>query len=95
MAVLLGLISNVLYLVGVAIAITAISSWLIAFNVINPYNNFVRAVLGTLNKIVEPLCRPFRKILPDFGGVDFSPLAVLMIIWLLRKLIEDAIRSIG
>src|SRR3546814_2315207 len=56
------------------IIIQAILSWLVAFNVINTYNDFVRSLLNALDRITEPLYRPIRRILPDFGGIDFSPL---------------------
>ncbi len=69
------------------IIIQAILSWLVAFNVINTYNDFVRTFLAALNKITEPLYRPFRRILPDFGGIDFSPLVVLILIQVLKKLL--------
>ena len=51
------------------IIIQAILSWLVAFNVINTYNDFVRQVLFALDKITEPIYRPIRRILPDFGAL--------------------------
>ena len=65
----------------------AILSWLVAFNVINTYNDFVRAFLNALDRITAPLYRPIRKILPDFGGLDFSPIVVLLLIYVLRILL--------
>ena len=62
----------------------AILSWLVAFNVINTYNDFVRAFLNALDRITEPLYRPIRRLLPDFGGIDFSPLVVLLIIVIIK-----------
>jgi YggT family protein len=56
----------------------AILSWLIAFNVINTHNEFVRSIWQGLDKITEPLYRPIRKIMPDFGALDLSPLVVLL-----------------
>jgi YggT family protein len=69
------------------IIIQAILSWLVAFNVINTYNDFVRRLLFALDKVTEPLYRPIRRILPDFGGIDFSPLVVLLLIYVLRILL--------
>ena len=60
------------------IVVQAIFSWLIAFNVINTHNDFVRQVWQALDKMTEPIYRPIRKILPDFGGLDLSPLVVLV-----------------
>ncbi len=65
----------------------AIISWLVAFNVVNTHNDFVRSLLAALDRITDPLYRPIRKILPDFGGLDFSPLVVLLIIWALQRLL--------
>ena len=71
----------------------AILSWLVAFNVINTHNDFVRSFLRALDRMTEPLYRPIRRILPDFGGIDFSPLVVLLIISVLRILLDGAMRS--
>ncbi|HEX8256009.1 MAG TPA: YggT family protein [Allosphingosinicella sp.] len=70
------------------IIIQAILSLLVAFNVINTYNDFVRSFLGALDRITEPLYRPFRKILPDFGGIDFSPFVVLILIMIADRLLR-------
>lgn len=71
------------------IIIQAILSWLIAFNVINTYNDFVRQIWGALDRMTRPLYRPIRRILPDFGGLDLSPLVVLVGLSILdRVLIE-------
>lgn len=73
----------------------AILSWLVAFNVINTHNDFVRTLLQALDRITAPLYRPIRKILPDFGGLDFSPLVVLLIIWGLQTLLAGAAKDIA
>ena len=73
----------------------AILSWLVAFNVINTHNDFVRSFLRALDRMTEPLYRPIRRILPDFGGIDFSPLVVLLIISVLRILLDGAMRSVA
>jgi len=69
------------------IVIQAILSWLIAFNVINTYNSGVRTIWQALERVTEPLFRPVRRILPDFGALDLSPLVVLLVIVLLRRLV--------
>lgn len=71
------------------IVVQLILSWLVAFNVINTYNNFVRGLLRGLDRMTEPVYRPIRKVLPDFGGLDFSPMVVLIIIWILRRIAFD------
>lgn len=69
------------------IIIQAILSWLVAFNVINTHSDFVRSFLHALDRITAPLYRPVRKILPDFGGLDFSPIVILLLIYVLRILL--------
>jgi YggT family protein len=73
----------------------AIISWLVAFNVINTYNDFVRSLLNALDRITEPLYRPIRRILPDFGGLDFSPLVVLLLIYVLRILLAGVASDVA
>ena len=79
------------------IIIQAILSWLVAFNVVNTHNDFVRAFFNALDRITAPLYRPIRRILPDFGGLDFSPIVVVLIIIVLDRLLLgvelDLIRS--
>ncbi len=92
-----GLLSAIVFLLGVlglVIFVQVVLSWLVAFNVINTHNDFVRNFLRALDYITEPLYRPIRKILPDFGGIDFSPLVVLLVIQLLRIVLSDTIQSI-
>ena len=61
----------------------AVMSWLIAFNVINTHNDFVAQLWMMLDRITEPLYRPFRRIMPDFGGLDLTPMVVLILIIIL------------
>ena len=65
------------------VVIQAIMSWLLAFNVINLYNETVRAIWQALEKMTDPIYRPIRRIMPDFGALDLSPLVVLLIIYIL------------
>lgn len=81
---LFGIADLLLRVAMYVIIIQAILSWLVAFNVINLHNDFVRSFLGALDRMTEPLYRPFRKILPDFGGLDFSPMIVLLLIIMLK-----------
>src|SRR3954469_5613878 len=63
----------------------AILSWLIAFNVINTYNEFVRSIWNGLKVVTEPVYRPIRRVLPDFGALDISPMVVLLILYILNN----------
>ncbi|MDP8993632.1 MAG: YggT family protein [Pseudomonadota bacterium] len=84
---LIDILIMLLWVLGWVIIIQAILSWLVAFNVINTQNDFMRSLLYALDRLTEPLYRPFRRILPDFGGIDFSPLVVLLIVWGLQRLL--------
>ena len=69
------------------IVLQVILSWLVAFNVLNTSSDGVRRFLAALDRLLEPLYRPIRKILPDFGGLDFSPLVLLLAISLLSQVV--------
>lgn len=69
------------------IIVQAVMSWLIAFNVINMSNDFVRSIWQVLNQLTEPIYRPIRKIMPDFGALDLSPMVVLVAIYILANIV--------
>jgi YggT family protein len=70
--------------------IQIVLSWLIFFNVLNVHSSGVRSFVVAIDRMTEPLYRPFRKILPDFGGVDFSPFIVLLLIGVADRLLIGA-----
>lgn len=71
-----------------ALIIGAVLSWLTAFGVVNPYNRFVRAVIDTLGRITEPALRPIRRMLPNMGAVDLSPLVLIFLIYFIQAFIR-------
>jgi YggT family protein len=70
---------------------SAIFSWLYAFNVVNPRNQFVGTVGNFLFRITEPVLAPVRRFLPDLGGIDISPIIVLLIIFFIRQFLLTTI----
>ncbi len=84
---LLGFISYVITLYVYIIIAGAVMSWLMAFNVINPYNQFVRSLWQGLNALTEPALRPIRRLLPDLGGIDISPLVLILICFFIQSVI--------
>ena len=70
---------------------SAIFSWLFAFNVINARNQFVATIGDTLHRLTEPALRPIRRILPDLGGIDISPIILLLIIFFIQQLLAGLI----
>ena len=74
----------VLYIYMWLIIISVVMSWLIAFGIINTYNRHVAMIGDVLYRLTEPVLRPIRRMLPNFGGLDISPVIVILIIWLLQ-----------
>ena len=87
MIVILQIVQVLLNVIWWIIVIQAILSWLIAFNVINTQSDVVRTIWEALRRMTEPLYRPIRRILPDFGALDLSPLVVLLILYILMNII--------
>jgi YggT family protein len=92
---LIDILLMLLWLLGIIIVVQAILSWLVVFNVINTHNNFVRSLLYALDRLTAPLYAPLRRIMPDFGGIDFSPLVVLLIIMALQRLLGGVAADIA
>jgi YggT family protein len=69
----------------------AIFSWLHAFNVVNPRNQFVGSVGNMLFRLTEPALRPIRRFMPDLGGIDISPIILLLILFFVRQFIVTTV----
>jgi YggT family protein len=76
------------------IIIQVVLSWLFAFNVLNTTSDGLRRFVEALDRITEPLYRPIRRVLPDFGGIDFSPLVALLIIIAVQMLLAGVARDL-
>lgn len=87
MRAILDLILLVLQLYTWILIATAILSWLIAFGVVNIRNDVVRAIWNALLAVTEPILMPIRRRLPDVGGLDLSPVILLLLIFLLERII--------
>ena len=83
-ATLIGIVANLIFYL---VLIHVILSWLVGFNVVNLNNQFVRQVYYGVNAAVEPMLAPIRRILPTAGGIDFSPLVLLIGVEVLRVLL--------
>jgi YggT family protein len=83
------LIDMVLNLYMWVLIASAILSWLVAFNVINTRNRVVYAIGDFLYRITEPVLRPIRRFLPNFGGVDLSPVVLILLLIFLRNLLWE------
>jgi len=67
----------------------AVLSWLLAFGVINRYNRAVSLIGDFLYRVTEPALRPIRSILPNFGGIDISPIVLMLFLFFVEKLIFE------
>ncbi|NBW14490.1 MAG: YggT family protein [Caulobacteraceae bacterium] len=74
------LVDTVIGLMILFIVASAILSWLFAFDVINHRNRFVNQVAGFLDAVTRPLLEPFRRVIPSLGGIDISPIVVLLLL---------------
>jgi YggT family protein len=73
---------------------SAVFSWLYAFNVINSHNQFVNQIGAFLYNITEPALRPIRRFLPNLGGIDISPIILLLIIFFIRMLLATSVAPV-
>jgi YggT family protein len=81
------LIDTVLELYMWIVIASVILSWLVSFNVINTSNNFVRQIGEFLHRVTDPVLRPIRNLLPNLGGIDVSPVVLILLLVFSRRLI--------
>jgi YggT family protein len=83
----LALIYHLIELYTWVLIIGVIMSWLISFNVINLSNQFVRMIYDVVTRLTEPLLSRIRNYLPDLGGVDISPVILILLLWFAKDVI--------
>ena len=88
MRAILEVILTVLWLYMWVVFVTVIFSWLVAFNVLNTRSRAVAVVGDVLYRLTEPVLRPIRRRMPNFGGLDISPIVLWLIILLITRVIE-------
>lgn len=84
---LLAFIAYVIHLYEYVVIAAVVLSWLIGFNVINTYNPFVRSLWQAITAVTEPLLKPIRRIMPDLGGLDLSPVILLLALLFVRWIV--------
>ncbi len=89
----LGLVDIILELYVWLLVIWVIISWLVTFDVINTRNRFVYLVSDFLYRITEPVLRPIRRVVPNLGGMDISPVILILGIWFTRSLMREYLLS--
>lgn len=86
---LLNLLITLIDIVFWLVIASAILSWLVAFNVVNLRNSTMATIYDALERVTAPLLSPIRRFLPTFGGLDLSPVALLLLLTFLRNLIHE------
>lgn len=74
-----------------ALIISAVLSWLVNFNVVNTRNQFVWTLGNFLERITEPALRPIRRVLPNMGGIDLSPLVLILILYFVQGVLRNLV----
>ena len=92
---LFGIADLILRVLGWIIIGQIVLSLLLAFNVINPHSGAMRSLIDGLDRLTAPIYRPIRRIMPDFGGLDFSPMVVLLLIQMIRMLLSGLAMDIA
>ncbi len=88
MNALFWLINQVIGLYITLVIIQVVLSWLVAFNVVNTSNRFVYLVGDFLYRVTEPALKPVRRILPAMGGIDLSPVVLILLLYFLQILVQ-------
>jgi YggT family protein len=83
----LWLISTLIHLYIWILIANAVLSWLVAFNVVNPHNNVVRTIGEMLYRLTEPALRPIRQMMPSLGGLDISPVILIILLIFIQRLL--------
>jgi YggT family protein len=89
MYALLHLVDTVISIYIWLLIAQAVLSWLVAFGIVNRYNRVVSTIGDFLWRVTEPLLRPIRRVLPDLGGIDISPVILILLLWFLRNLMFE------
>ena len=97
MAIVLTLIDILIMLLQIAVWVIiaqVVLSWLIAFNVVNMSNNFVRQIYFGIEKLLAPLYRPIRRFMPDLGGIDLTPMVLILLVIVTQMLLGGLAQQI-
>ena len=85
---LINIVSMLVWIVWVFLIVQFVLSLLISFNVVNMHNNFVHSVWRAVNVVLDPMLNPIRRILPQTGGIDFSPLVLIILLRIVTYLLD-------
>jgi YggT family protein len=89
MYALLHLVNTVITIYIWLLIAQAVLSWFVAFGIVNRYNRIVATIGDFLWRVTEPLLRPIRRVIPDLGGIDISPVILILLLWFIRDLMFE------
>ena len=84
------IVSYIVTIIIVLVIVQFVMSLLISFNVVNMHNNFVEAIWRAVNALLDPILKPIRKIMPNTGAIDFSPLVLIVLLNILQIVLRNA-----
>jgi YggT family protein len=87
MVPLIDFLAYVIWLYVLVVFVMAVVSWLVALNIVNVHNNFVRSLVEILYRLTEPALRPIRRFIPNLGGIDISPVILFLILMFIRNVV--------
>ena len=90
----LELFNTIFNLISLALLIWIILSWLISFDIVNPRQPIVNKVYYALSRLLEPMLKPIRKLLPDLGGIDISPILLIILLRFIQSMMNQMAMSI-
>lgn len=88
------LVNQIINLMVIFIIASAVMSWLVAFNVLNPRNRLVYSIGSFLEAVTQPVLAPFRRVIPPLGGVDISPIVVLLLLRFLQIIFNNTVTPV-
>lgn len=86
-AALIDILGYLISILTTIIIVQFVFSLLLVFNVISLSNNIVASIWQSLNMIIDPILKPIRRIMPDTGMIDFSPMVLIMLLWIIQRLL--------
>ena len=88
------LISTVVHYFTIALFVYIVIDLLVKFGVVNPYNRVIQVVMDFLSRLIEPLLRPIRSVMPDLGGIDISPVILVIALQFGVRLLSELSRGL-
>jgi YggT family protein len=87
------IVGYIISIIIVLVIVQFVISLLVAFNVVSMHNQWVAAIYRSVNALLEPILKPIRRLMPDTGAIDFSPLVLIVLLNIINIVLENLARS--